>query len=156
MATNKKKKDLIAHLIIWPLLAAFVCACGFLYYRQNVAELAPGIRWWKTQQRSSMITWEGRGIVAKGDLNVLFCDDGIAVSCDGDCIYLDLLRNDVLRSDNVNRRRYLDSHDSPYRCYGVDMALGTYHNADWSSEFKNDRQQLLERVALLKAGRSLE
>lgn len=64
-----------AWLILWS-----VCGCRDVYYVDKI-DLCPGIEWWMVEYGLSEIQWGNRGIVAKGNLSITFCDDGINLLC---------------------------------------------------------------------------
>ena len=162
MAT--KRKGLIAHLILWPLLVAFVGAYGFLCYRQNVTELAPDVKWVRIGQGMSKIIWKGKGVVAKGSLQVYFCDAGVGVGFaheEKPEIYLDIMGNKVMTMEQavmLGRRKRIDSCNVPFHCYMADTTIGSHgsHTDESLREFVKDRDLFLKRIELQKTGKSLE
>ena len=91
---------------IFAVAAAFVAlgcvllrSCTFGNYIART-EIVPGMEWVLVRFGNSEIVWGDKGVVAKGNLALTFCDDGIEVSCgDGRVVYLDVIKDCVISSD---------------------------------------------------------
>jgi hypothetical protein len=160
------RKRLFAKKIAWPLAAILlvcvhICVQAVLGHRHNVTELAPGVSWTRIGRGASKITWEGKGVVAKGALQVYFCEAGIGVCFareDKPELYLDIIGNKVMTMDQalmIGRRKRIDRVNVPMHVFMIEGALGTY--TDWSvAKFVRDRDLFVKRIELLKAGKPLE
>ena len=138
-------------LLVFVLLS--VCGCRDRHYVAKI-DLCPDMEWRMVEYGLSEVHWGDKGVVAKGDLSISFCDDGINVLCGREnVLYLDVVNGSVLKSRGsfVPERssEYIGGHFFSATAEGV---IGPYGRASYK-EFVAERKKFLSRLGKMKKTR---
>lgn len=131
-------------LLVFVLLS--VCGCRDEHYVAKI-DLCPDMEWRMVEYGLSEILWGDRGVVAKGDLSISFCDDGINVfSGRENVLYLDVVNGSVLKSRGsfvpARSSEFIGGHYFSTNAEGV---MGPYGRASYK-EFVAERARFLSRL----------
>ena len=127
-----------------------VCGCRDVHYVDKI-DLCPGIEWRMVEYGLSEIQWGNRGCVAKGNLSITFCDDGINVLCGpGKVLYLDVVNGSVLESSGsfvpTRSSEFVGGHFSSITAESV---MGPYGRVSYK-KFVAERARFQSRLGKMK------